>query len=133
MSEKTLTLRRAVLAAIVASYGGVPANFTSGNLVNIAPSPDPISGFRMQARVAISIDLTTPVDVNPKVGAVGATVEDAAQNKQNQADSSAVANAKYAQVINDVPKVAQDPLFCAMLQNGVQPRCETSTSTIGDR
>jgi hypothetical protein len=132
MSEKTLTLRRAVLAAVVASYGGVPANFTSGNLVKIAPSPDPISGFRMQARLATSIDLTTRVDVNPRVGTVGAT-EVAAQNKQIRADSSAVANAQDAQVINDVPKVAQDPLFCAMLQNGVQPRSETSTSTIGDR
>jgi hypothetical protein len=35
-------------------------------------------------------------------------------------------------VINDVPNVTQNPLFHAMLQNGVQPRNETSNSTLGD-
>jgi hypothetical protein len=36
------------------------------------------------------------------------------------------------EVINDVPNVTQNPLFYAMLQNGLQPRNETSTSTLGD-
>jgi hypothetical protein len=63
---------------------------------------------------------------------VGATVVVAAQAAQIQADSSAVTNATDAQVINDVPNVTQNPLFYAMLQNGVQPRNETSTSTLGD-
>ena len=111
MSEKTLTLRLALFAAIVASYDGVPANFAPGNLVNLAPSPDSISGFRMRARLAISTDQTTRVDVNLKVGTVGATVEVVAQAGQIQADSSAVTNATDAQIINDVPNVAQDPLF----------------------
>ena len=47
-------------------------------------------------------------------------------------DSSAVTNATDAQVINDVPSATQNPLFYAMLQNGVQLRNETSTSTLGD-
>jgi hypothetical protein len=63
---------------------------------------------------------------------VGATVVVAAQAAQIQRDSSAVTNATDAQVINDVPNVTQIPLFYAMLQNGVQPRNETSTSTLGD-
>jgi hypothetical protein len=37
-----------------------------------------------------------------------------------------------AQVIDDVPNVTQNLLFYAMLQNGVQPRNETSTNTLGD-
>lgn len=83
--------------------------------------------------LAIATDQTARVDVNLKVGTVGATVEVAAQAAQIQADSSAVTNATDAQVINDVPNVTQNPLFYAMLQNGVQLRNETSTSTLGDR
>ncbi len=49
-----------------------------------------------------------------------------------KAGTSAVTNAADSQVINDVPNVTQNSLFCAMLQNGVQPRNETSTSTLGD-
>jgi hypothetical protein len=75
---------------------------------------------------------TARVDVNLKAGTVRATVEVAAQAAQIQADSSAVTNAADAQVIDDVPNVTQNPLFYAMLQNGVQPRNETSTNTLGD-
>jgi hypothetical protein len=87
--------------------------------------------------LAIATDQTARVDVNLKVGTVGgsetpATVEVAAQAAQIQADSSAVTNATDAQVIDDVTNVTQIPLFYAMLQNGVQPRNETSTSTLGD-
>jgi len=82
--------------------------------------------------LAIATDRTARVDVNLKAGTVRATVEVAAQAAQIQADSSAVTNATDAQVVNDVPNVTQNPLFYAMLQNGVQPRNETSTSTLGD-
>jgi hypothetical protein len=41
-------------------------------------------------------------------------------------------NATDAEVTNDVPNVMQNPLFYAVLQNGVQPRNETSTTTLGD-
>jgi trimeric autotransporter adhesin len=60
---------------------------------------------------------------------VRATVKVTAQAAQIHAGSSAVTNATDAQVINDVPNVTQNPLFYAMLQNGVQPRSETSTRT----
>jgi hypothetical protein len=40
--------------------------------------------------------------------------------------------ATHAQVIHYVPNVTQNPLSYAMLQNGVQPHNETSTSTLGD-
>ena len=43
-----------------------------------------------------------------------------------------VSNATDSQVIDDVPNVTQNPLSYAMLQNGVQPHNETSTSTLGD-
>jgi hypothetical protein len=82
--------------------------------------------------LAIATGQTARVDVNLKVGTVGATVEVAAQAAQIQADSSAVTNATDAQVINDVPNVTQNPFFYAMLQNGVQPGNETSTSNLGD-
>ena len=74
-------------------------------------------------------DQTASVDVNLNVGTAGATAEVAAQIQPN---SSAVTNATDAQVINNVPNVTQNPLFYATLQNSVQPRNETSTSTLGD-
>ena len=111
MSEKTLTLRRAVLAAIVAGYGGVPANFTSGNLVNKAASPESISGFRVQGGLAIATDQTARVGMNLRAGTVGASVEVAAHAPQIQPDSNAMSNATDAHVINDVPSVSQNPLF----------------------
>ena len=87
--------------------------------------------------LAIATGQTARVDVNLRAGTVRATVEVAAraaqiQATQIQADSSAVTNATDAQVIDDVPNVMQNPLFYAMLQNGVQPRSETSTNTLGD-
>ena len=77
-------------------------------------------------------DQTASVDVNLNVGTAGATAEVAAQAAQIQPNSSAVTNATDAQVINNVPNVTQNPLFYATLQNSVQPRNETSTSTLGD-
>ena len=97
--------------------------------------------------LAIATEQTARVDVNLKVGTgrvswAPATVEvtaqatqnHATQNQaaQNQADSSAVTNATDTQLIDDVPNVTQNPLSDAMLQNGVQRRTETSTSTLGD-
>jgi trimeric autotransporter adhesin len=91
--------------------------------------------------LAIATNQTARVDVNLKAGTAGgsetpATVEVAARAAQTQAGSSAATNdttnAADAQVINDIPDVTRNPLFYAMLQSGVQPRNETSTSTLGD-
>jgi len=87
--------------------------------------------------LAIATGQTARVDMNLKVGTVGgsetpATVEIAARAAKIHADSSAVTNATDTQLIDDVPNVTQNPLSDAMLQNGVQRRTETSTSTLGD-
>jgi hypothetical protein len=121
-----------VTVAVTDQSGAVAANAevvitNSGTNVSVAR----FVPFR-ETGLAIATDQTARVDVNLKVGTVGATVRVAAQAAQIQADSSAVTNATDAQIINDVPNVKQNPLFYAMLQNGVQPRSGTSTSTLGD-
>jgi hypothetical protein len=60
--------------------------------------------------LAIATDQTARVDLNRKVGAVGATVQFAAQAVQIHAVSSAVTNATDAQVINEVPNVNAESL-----------------------
>lgn len=97
-------------------YDCIPPNSALGNLVKMAPSPDSVSEFRVQAGLAIAIDETARADVNLKAGTVGATVEVAAQAAQIHGDSSAVTNATSAQVINNVLNVTQNPLFYAMLR-----------------
>jgi len=179
MSEKSLTLRLALLAVIVsvsatpvfgqAFYGpfvgtvtyqsnnknifaarnyridgglanpgvtysdGSPATSALGNLVNMAPSPDSISEFRVVAGLAIGFGQTIRRDVNPSVGTVRATVADAARAPQLRTGRRASATVTDSQVINNVPNVTQNPLFCTMLQNGVPLCSDTSTSTLGDR
>jgi hypothetical protein len=49
-----------------------------------------------------------------------------------QAHSSAVTHATDPEVTSDIPTLTQNSLFYAMLHHGVQPRSETSTSTLGD-
>jgi hypothetical protein len=126
-----------ITGAVTDQSGAVAANAevvmtNSGTNVSVAG----FVPFR-ETGLAIATGQTARVNVNLKAGTVRATVEVAAQaaqiqSVQMQADSSAVTNATDAQVINDIPNVTQNPLFYAMLQNGVQPRNETSTSTLGD-
>jgi len=90
-------------------YDGVPADLALGDLVKLAPSPDPISEFRVEAEVATAADEATRLDVNLKVGAVvRKTVEVAAQAAQIQLDTNAATNGTDGQVINDVPNVTQN-------------------------
>ncbi len=72
---------------------------------------------------------TARVTANLRVGAVESVVEVMAQAAQIQTDSSVVSNATGTAVIDAVPNVTQNPLFYAMLQNGVQPRNNTASST----
>jgi hypothetical protein len=163
MSEKSLTLRLALFAAIAAIsaaplfgkafYGSVVTltNQSSAAVVDgtvkltnvgigdrhqgrsgagrdyqvLNPVPGTYrvdveqSGFKKAAcelEVAVSgstrADISAaPVDVNPKVGTVGATVEVAAYAAQIQADSSAVTDGTEAQVAHDVPNVTQSLFF----------------------
>jgi hypothetical protein len=109
-------------------YEGVPANSALDNLVNMTPVPGSISEFRAPAELTTATGQTTRLDGNLKVGMVRTTVKVAAQASEIQTNRDATA----AQVINDVTNVIQNP-FCAMLQNGVQPSSDMSTSTLGDR
>jgi trimeric autotransporter adhesin len=142
-----MSLAKTLLTAFVALAATASAQIRSANAEAVIPNSRinvSVAGFVpfRETGLAIATGQTARVDVNLKVGTAGATVEVAAQAAQiqatqiqatqNQADSSAVTNATDAQVINDVPNVTQNPLFYAMLQNGVQPRNETSTSTLGD-
>jgi trimeric autotransporter adhesin len=90
-----------------------------------------VSGFvpYREMGLIVSTGQTARVDVSLRIGAVDAAVEVTAQAAQIQADSSVVANATGTAVIDAVPNVTQNPLFYAMLQNGVQPRNETANST----
>lgn len=90
-----------------------------------------VPGFmpHRETNLAVSTGQTVRADVSLKVGAVGSQVEVTADAAQVQTDSSAVANATTSAVIDAVPNVTQNPLFYAMLQNGVQPRNNTASST----
>jgi len=77
----------------------------------------------------LATDQTVRVDASLRVGTVGTTLEVQAQAAQIQTDGSTVSNATGAPVIDAVPNVTQNPLYYAMLQNGVQPRNQTANST----
>jgi len=77
----------------------------------------------------VSTGQTVRVEASLKIGTVGSQVEVTAEAAQIQTDSSQVANATTAAVIDSVPNVTQNPLYYAMLQNGVQPRNNTASST----
>jgi hypothetical protein len=79
--------------------------------------------------LAVATGQTVRVDVSLKLGTVGSQVEVKAEASQIQTDSSTVANATTSAVIDAVPNVTQNPLYYAMLQNGVQPRNNTAAST----
>ncbi|HWC95942.1 MAG TPA: carboxypeptidase regulatory-like domain-containing protein [Candidatus Sulfopaludibacter sp.] len=79
--------------------------------------------------LTIATGQTARVDVSLKLGTVDSTLEVTAQAVQIQTDSSTVANATNSAVIDAVPNVTQNPLYYAMLQNGVQPRNQTAAST----
>ncbi|MGA3239404.1 MAG: hypothetical protein ABSG03_24275 [Bryobacteraceae bacterium] len=135
-----MSLAKELLTALVALSLAATASAQIRSATITGAVTDQSGAVAANAEVVITNSGTTEqtarVDVILKVGAAWAAAEvaQATQNQatQNQADSSAATNATYAQVINDVPNVTQNPLFYAMLQNGVQPCNETSTSTLGD-
>src|SRR4029077_7651660 len=72
---------------------------------------------------------TVRVDAALKVTSLETTVEVQGQAATVQTDSPSVSGATAAQVIDAIPNITQNPLYYAMLQNGVQPRNETAAST----
>jgi hypothetical protein len=89
------------------------------------------SGFQVFKEEGVHLEpsQTVRVDVNLNIGSTGAKVEVMASAESIQTDSSTVSGAVGARIISDVPNITQNPLYYATLQNGVQPRNETSNST----
>jgi hypothetical protein len=79
--------------------------------------------------VHIESSQTARIDATLRIGATGTKVEVSASAEQLQTDSSSVSGATTSQVIDSIPNVTQNPLYYAGLQNGVQPRNNTSSST----
>ena len=91
-----------------------------------------LTAFAAQSLAAIaSAQIRSTTISGPVTGQSAAMAANTEAIITNAAGSS-VTNATDAQVIHDVPNVTQNPLFYAMLQNGIQPRNETSTTTLGD-
>jgi trimeric autotransporter adhesin len=78
--------------------------------------------------LALTTGQVVRIDARLEVGEVATTLEVQAQAAQVQTDASTVANATAAQVIDAVPNITQNPVYYAMLQNGVQPRNQNFSS-----
>jgi hypothetical protein len=82
-----------------------------------------------ESGISLATSQTVRVDATLKVTGVETAVEVEARATTIQTDSTSVTGAIQAQVIDSIPNVTQNPLYYAMLQNGVQPRNQTSAST----
>ncbi|HMG01715.1 MAG TPA: TonB-dependent receptor [Edaphobacter sp.] len=78
--------------------------------------------------VQLAASQTVKVDGTLSVGTATEHVEVQASGTQLQTESSTIAAAVSAEVIDAVPNITQNPLYFATLQNGVQPRVQTSSS-----
>ena len=89
------------------------------------------TGFQSYTEQGVQLQpsQTIRVDANLRLGSTGAKVEVLASAESVQTDSSTVSGAVGAHVISEIPNITQNPLYYATLQNGVQPRNETSNST----
>jgi hypothetical protein len=89
------------------------------------------AGFEVFETTGVHVESsqTARVDATLRLGSTGSKVEVLASAEQLQTDSSAVSGAVDAQTIDAIPNITQNPLYYAGLQNGVQPRNETSSST----
>jgi hypothetical protein len=82
-----------------------------------------------QTGLVLTTAQTARVDAALKIGTIEAAIEVAAQAAQIQTDTSTVQNAVQAQMIAALPNPTQNPMYYAMLQNGVVPRNNTADST----
>jgi trimeric autotransporter adhesin len=85
--------------------------------------PFQVSGVHIESSQTVRVDATL------RVGSTGTMIEVVASGEQLQTDSSAVSSATTSEVIDAIPNITQNPLYYAALQNGVQPRNNTSSST----
>src|SRR6266853_2893168 len=79
--------------------------------------------------VRVESSQTARVDAVLRLGSTGTKIEVVATAEHLQTDSSSVSGATNSQVIDALPNITQNPLYYAALQNGVQPRNNTSNST----
>jgi Carboxypeptidase regulatory-like domain len=89
------------------------------------------TGFESYQASGVHVDSseTVRIDAKLQVGSTGTKVDVVAAVETLQTDSSTVAGATNSQVIEAVPNVTQNPMYYAMLQNGVVPRNRTADST----
>ena len=83
-----------------------------------------MSGFApfKQTGLVLTTAQTVRVDASLKVGSIEAAIEVAATAAQIQTDTSTVQNAMQSEMIAALPNPTQNPVYYAMLQNGVVPR-----------
>lgn len=88
------------------------------------------AGFETYTETGLHLDpsQTARVDATLKLGSTSSNVEVHASAIQLQTDSSTVTGGVSALVIDAIPNVTENPLYYTTLQNGVQPRAETSNS-----
>ena len=88
------------------------------------------AGFETFTETDVHLDpsATARVAATLRVGSASARVEVTASAVQLQTDSSSVSAGVSAQVIDGIPNITENPFYYTTLQNGVQPRNETSNS-----
>ena len=82
-----------------------------------------------QTGIVLTTAQTMRVDIALTVGALASTVEVAATAAQVQTDSATVQAAIQQELIAALPNPEENPLYYAMLQNGVVPRNATADTT----
>src|SRR5713226_8567538 len=89
------------------------------------------SGFTpyRQSEITLGTAQALRIDINLRVGTVESTVEVTAEAARVQTDSTSVSSAAQAKVIDLIPNIAQNPIYYAILQAGVQPRNATADTT----
>jgi hypothetical protein len=109
--------------------GPIHHSVTAGwNLYTVAVTVPGFVPYREKG-IALATAQTVRFDVNLTVGAVEQAIEVRPQSAQIQTDSTSVQSATQTNVIAAIPNVAQNPIYYAMLQAGVQPRNATADTT----
>lgn len=81
------------------------------------------SSFK-QTGLVLTTAQTARVDAALKIGSIEAAIEVTASAAQIQTDTSTVQNAMQSEMIAALPNPSQNPIYYAMLQNGVVPRAQ---------
>src|SRR5207247_586519 len=89
------------------------------------------SGFApyRQTEIKLETGQTVRVNVALKLGSVESTIEVSGQAQQLQSDSATVQASVQQDLIEAIPNPDQNPLYYALLQNGVVGRNATSDTT----